>query len=113
MDNSYLNETFVSKDFSELFNFMMSLELGSWLAGCFREEDDSPFLTLYNPEEGVVVISRISLSWITDFFDPAEVLENGATVLEVYSHTVEPESDIHEVMRESMDVVLDKKENYG
>lgn len=106
MDNSYLQREFVSQDFSQLFEFMLSLNLGAWIAGVFREKDDFPCVVLYNSTEGVVVIARIQPHWKADIFDPAEVLENGATVLEVYSHTVEPESTINEVMRESMDVAL-------
>lgn len=106
MDNSYLREQFVSQDYSQLLEFMLSLNLGSWIAGVFREKDDYPCVVIYNPEEGVVVIARIEPHWEAEFFDPAEILENGATVLEVYSHTVEPESTINEVMRESMDVAL-------
>ena len=106
MDNNYLREQFVSQDFSELLEFMLSLNLGTWMAGIFREKDDYPCVVLYNPEEGVVVIARIEPSWEAEFIDPAEILENGAIVLEVYSHTVEPETTIHEVMRESMDVAL-------
>ena len=106
MDNSYLNDRFVSKDFSELFEFMLSLNLGSYVAGSFQEQDHDPCILLYNPDEGVVVIAKLLLSWDCEFFDPAEILENGAIVLSVYSHTVEPDSDIHCVMRESMELVL-------
>lgn len=106
MDYNYLRENFVSHDYGELLEFMISLNLGSWIAGVFQEKDDLPCVVLYNPEEGVVVIARIEPHWEADFFDPVDVLENGATVREVYSHTVEPESTINEVMLESMDVAL-------